>query len=75
MCTSQLYGYFILKQQNLYVTQSIKSGRMRWAVHVPGMAEGRTACRVLVVKPKFKRPLIRPRRRWKINTTRQAVNV
>jgi hypothetical protein len=41
----------------------IKSIRKRWAGHVARMGEERGACRVLVGKPKGKRPLGRPRRR------------
>jgi hypothetical protein len=33
------------------------------------MGEKRSACRVLVRKPEGKRPLGRPRRRWKDNIT------
>ena len=43
----------------------IKSRRMRWARHVACMGEGRGVHRVLVGKPEGKRPLGRPRRRWK----------
>ena len=42
----------------------IKSRRMRWAGHVARMGEDRGAYRVLLGKPKGKRPLGRPRRRW-----------
>ena len=45
----------------------IKSRRMRSAVHVALMGEGRGVYRVLVGKPEGKRPLGRPRRRWKDN--------
>jgi len=37
---------------------------MRWAGHVARMGESRGAYRVLMGKPKGKRPLGRPRRRW-----------
>jgi len=37
---------------------------MRWAGHVAHMGEERGVCRVLVGKPKGRRPLGRPRRRW-----------
>ena len=37
--------------------------RMRWAGHVARMGEERGAYRVLVGKPKGKRPMGRPRRR------------
>jgi hypothetical protein len=46
------------------IIRQIKSSRMRWAGHVARMGEGRNVCRVLVGKPKGKRPLGRPRRRW-----------
>jgi hypothetical protein len=35
------------------------------AGHVVGMGEKRNACRVFMGKPEGKRPLGRPRRRWK----------
>ena len=40
---------------------------MRWAEHVASMGERRGVFRVLVGKPEGKRPLGRPRRRWKDN--------
>jgi hypothetical protein len=53
---------------NLYsspdIIRQIKSGRMRWAGHVARMGYGRDVYRVLVGKPKGKRPRERPRRRW-----------
>jgi hypothetical protein len=42
----------------------IKSRRMRWAGHVARIEETKNAYRILVGKPKGKRPLERPRRRW-----------
>jgi hypothetical protein len=42
----------------------IESRRMRCIVHVAQMGEKRNAYRILVGKPKGKRPLGRPRRRW-----------
>jgi hypothetical protein len=45
----------------------IKSRRMRWAGHVARIGEGRGVYRVLVGSPEGKRPLGRPRRRWKDN--------
>jgi hypothetical protein len=42
-----------------------KSRRMRWTRHVALMGEGRGVHRVLVGKPEGKRPLGRPRCRWK----------
>jgi len=45
------------------IVRVIKSRRMRWAGHVARMSEERGVYRVLVGKPKGKRPLGRPRRR------------
>jgi hypothetical protein len=56
---------------NMYCSPNIvgviKSGRMRWTVHVARMGERRVICRVLVGKPKGKRSLGRPRHRWEDN--------
>ena len=49
------------------IVRVVKSRRMRWAGHAACMGEGRGVHRVLVEKPKGKRPLGRPRRRWKNN--------
>jgi hypothetical protein len=48
------------------IVRVIKS-RMRWAVHVACMGEGRGVYRVLVGRPEGKRPLGRPRCRWEDN--------
>ena len=40
---------------------------MRWAGHVARMEEGRSAFKTLTGKPKGKRPLGRPRRKWEGN--------
>ena len=48
------------------IVRVIKSRRMSWAEHVALMEEGRGVHRVLVGKPEGKRPLGRPRRRWRI---------
>ena len=45
------------------IVRVVKSRRMRWAVHVASMGEGRDVHRILVGKPEGKRPLGRPRRR------------
>ena len=45
------------------IVRMIKSRRMRWAGHVVRMGEERGVYRVLVGKPKGRRPLGRPRRR------------
>ena len=46
----------------------IKSRRMRWEWHVVRMGERRGVYRILMGKPEGKRPLGRPRRRWKDNS-------
>ena len=45
----------------------IKSRRLRWTGHVARMEESRSAFRVLTGNPTGKRPLGRPRHRWKDN--------
>jgi hypothetical protein len=56
---------------NLYSSPSIiriiKLRRMKWAGHVARMGEKKNVYRLLVGKPEGKRPLGRPRRRWKDN--------
>jgi hypothetical protein len=42
----------------------MKARRMRWAGHVARMGEKKNAYRLLLGKPKGRRPLGRPRRRW-----------
>jgi hypothetical protein len=49
------------------IVKVIKSRRMRWAGHVARMGEGRGVYRILVGRPKGKRPLGKPRRRWEAN--------
>jgi hypothetical protein len=53
---------------NLYSSQNIirmiKSRRMRCSGHVARMGETINAYRILVGKPKGKRPLRRPKSRW-----------
>jgi len=55
----------------LYFSQNIfwviKSRRMRWSGRVARMVESRGVYRVLVGKPKGKRPLERHRLRWEDN--------
>jgi hypothetical protein len=57
--------------RNLYSSPNVirvfKSRRMRWTVHVARIGEVRNACKILVGKPKGKRTLGRPRRRYKNN--------
>jgi hypothetical protein len=52
---------------DLYPLPNIVRRRMRWAGHVARMGEDRVVQRVLAGKPEGKRPLGRPRRRWKNN--------
>jgi hypothetical protein len=47
------------------IIRQIKSRRMRWAGHVARMGEEMNVYKVLMGKPKGKRSLGRPRRRWK----------
>jgi hypothetical protein len=47
------------------IIRQIKSRRMRWAGHVARMGEETNVYRVLMGKPEGKRPLGRPRLRWK----------
>jgi hypothetical protein len=49
------------------IVRVVKSRRIRWAGHVARMGEDRVVHRMLVGKPEWKRPLGRPRRRWKDN--------
>jgi hypothetical protein len=51
----------------LNIVRVIKSRRMRWAGHVAHIGEGRGVYRVLVGRPKGKRPLVRSRCRWEDN--------
>jgi hypothetical protein len=54
---------------NLYsssdIIRQIKSRRMKWAGHVARMGEERKVYNVLAGKPEGRRPLGRPRHRWK----------
>jgi hypothetical protein len=52
---------------SLNIVRAIKSRRMRWVEHVACMGEGRGVYRVVVGRPKGKRPLGRPRHKWEDN--------
>jgi hypothetical protein len=52
---------------SLNIVRVIKSSRMKWAGHVARMGEKRGVCRVLIGRPKVKRPLGGPRHRWEDN--------
>ncbi|KAJ4440592.1 hypothetical protein ANN_08738 [Periplaneta americana] len=49
------------------IIRNMKTRSLRWAGHVARMSESRNAYRVLFERPERKRPLGRPRRRWKDN--------
>jgi hypothetical protein len=49
------------------IVRVIKSRRMRWVGHAACMGDGRGVYRILVGRPKGKRPLGRSRRRWDDN--------
>jgi hypothetical protein len=55
------------QNSSLNIVRVMKSRRMRLAGHVALMGEGRGVYRVLVERPKCKRPLGRPRHRWEDN--------
>jgi hypothetical protein len=65
--------------QNLYISPSIirttKSRRMRWAVHVARMGERNNVYMLLVGKPEGKRPLGRPRPRWRDNIKMDLIEI
>jgi hypothetical protein len=58
--SGELHNFY----SSLDIIRQIKSRRMRWAGHVACMEEERNVYKVLVGKPKGKRPLERPMRRW-----------
>jgi hypothetical protein len=49
------------------IVRVIKARRLRWAGNVARMGEVRDAYSILVGRPKGRRPLGRPRRRWEDN--------
>ena len=49
------------------IVRVIKSRRLRWAGYIARIEEGRSAFKILTGKLTGKRPLGRPRRRWKDN--------
>jgi hypothetical protein len=58
------------KLNDLYssnIVRVIKSRRKKWVGHVARIGERRGVCMDLVGKPKGRRPLGRPRRRWEDN--------
>jgi hypothetical protein len=57
------------------IVRVIKTRRMRWAGHVARMGDGRGVYRVLVGRPKGKRPQGRPRRRWEDNIKMDLRNI
>jgi hypothetical protein len=65
--TAVIRYYIIIIIIIIIIVGVIKSRRMRWAGHVARMDQGRGVHKVLVGKPERKRPLGRPRSRWKDN--------
>jgi hypothetical protein len=61
---TKMFGDFLYSSPN--ITRMIKARRMRWGGHVARMVEGRGVYRILVGRPEGKRPLGRPRHRWRI---------
>ena len=57
----------------IYIVRVIKSRRKKWAGHVAGMGEERGVYRVFLGKPKGRRPLGRPTRRW-VNNIRMNLH-
>ena len=49
------------------IVKVIKSRRFRWAGHAARMEESRSGFKILTGKPRGRRPLGRPRRRWDHN--------
>ena len=49
------------------IVSVIKSRRLRWTGHVARKEKGRSVFKILTGKPRGKRPLGRPRRRWEDN--------
>jgi hypothetical protein len=57
------------------IIRIIKSRSIRWVGHVARMGERRNAYRLLVRKPKGRRPLGRPTRRWVDNIRMDPIEV
>jgi hypothetical protein len=57
------------------IIRIIKARRMRWVGHAARMGKKRNTYRLLVGKPKGKKPLGRPRRKWVDNTRMDFVEV
>jgi hypothetical protein len=57
------------------IIKIIRARRMRWAGHVPRMGEKKNAYKLLAGKPKGRRPLGRPKRRWLDNIRMDLVEV
>jgi hypothetical protein len=63
----ETWSLILGEEHRLKVFESSVLRMMRWVGHVARMWEGRGVHRVLVGRPEDKRPLGRPRRRWKDN--------
>jgi hypothetical protein len=58
---------FSIYKPSSNIIRVIKSRKMKWALHVACMEEGRGTCRILVGRPEGRRPFGRPRRRLQDN--------
>ena len=47
------------------IVRTITSRRLKWAGHVAKMEEFKSAFKIVISKPAGKKPLGRPRRRWR----------
>jgi hypothetical protein len=59
----ELHGLY----SSTIIVKVIKARRLRWAGHMARMGVVRGAYNILVGRPEERRPLGRPRRRWKDN--------
>jgi hypothetical protein len=57
------------------IIRVIKSRRMRWAGHIARMEKIRNEYKMLVGKPKGKRPFGRPRHRWEDNIRMDLIEI
>ena len=54
---------------------SFYRSRSRRACHIAIKEEGRSVFKILTVKPTGKKPLLRPRRRWKDNIRMDLIEI
>ena len=58
---------FTIKNFIVHIVRVIKTRRLKWAEHVTRLEESRSAFKILEGKPTGKRPVGRPRLKWKDN--------